>query len=429
VHSGAVTTRFGNRKPPSAAYATQAPLFHWDAGDGLFLGGNFWDGRATGEKLGNPAADQALAPFLNPVEMNNADKRSVLEQIAAARYAPLWAQVWGGPIRLQNATTIEREYDRIGLSIAAFEASAEVNSFTAKFDYVEKGQARFTPQESWGRELFEGKANCAACHMAPLFTDYSFDNIGTPKNIENPFYSEDRVFLPNGQPINPLGASWIDAGLGGFLGTLPEKFFTALGLDKLTQVAENHGKQKVPTLRNIDKRPNSGFAKAYMHNGAFNSLKEVVHFYNTRDTETWPMPEVLDNVNHDELGNLGLTSAEEDAVVAFLKTLSDGFDPRSVRPAMLASYEKEGAPAPSGLHVRYVAPGRYQFAYSLPVASVVKVVLYDVAGRDIGTLVDGEQASGAHVVDWTSGALPHGIYLVNLRAGATQLTQKVLVAR
>lgn len=67
VYEGSIPGRFGDRKPPSAAYATLSPIFHQDK-KGLFIGGNFWDGRATGEVLGNPAADQALGPFLNPVE-------------------------------------------------------------------------------------------------------------------------------------------------------------------------------------------------------------------------------------------------------------------------------------------------------------------------------------------------------------------------
>jgi cytochrome c peroxidase len=81
----------------------------------------------------------------------------------------------------------------------------------------------------------------------------------------------------------------------------------------------------VPTLRNVGKKPGNGFTKAYMHNGVFKSLKEVVHFYNTRDIEVWPEPEVAENINSDELGNLGLTDAEEDAIVAFMMTLSDGY--------------------------------------------------------------------------------------------------------
>ena len=116
-------------------------------------------------------------------------------------------------------------------------------------------------------------------------------------------------------------------GLGGFLDTLPDLYFTNLGLDKGDAVAENIGKHKVPTLRNVDKRPELDFTKAYMHNGVFKSLEEVVHFYNTRDVEDWPEPEVADNVNTDELGDLGLTPEEEAAIVAFMKTLSDGYTP------------------------------------------------------------------------------------------------------
>jgi cytochrome c peroxidase len=104
------------------------------------------------------------------------------------------------------------------------------------------------------------------------------------------------------------------------------------------------GKQKVPTLRNVDLRPNESFVKAYAHNGYFKTLEGIVHFYNTRDVKSvcpgdfteaqalaagcWPPPEVSENVNTDELGDLGLTPDEEAAIVAFLKALSDGFEPR-----------------------------------------------------------------------------------------------------
>jgi cytochrome c peroxidase len=85
------------------------------------------------------------------------------------------------------------------------------------------------------------------------------------------------------------------------------------------------GKHKVPTLRNVDKRPYDGFVKAFGHNGYFKSLEEITHFYNTRDVEEWPSAEVPETVNHDELGNLELTADEEAAIVAFMKTLSDGY--------------------------------------------------------------------------------------------------------
>ncbi len=326
VYRGAVPQRFGNRKPPSAAYATLSPIFYYDSAEGLFIGGNFWDGRATGEILGNPAADQALGPFLNPVEQNNSSKEAVLEQIASSPYVSLWEVVWGEPISTETEADIEKNYDRVGLAIAAYEASDEVNQFSSKFDYYLKGQVELTEQEEWGLELFEGKAMCSACHPSepglggepPLFTDFTFDNLGVPKNPENPFYDMDTVYLDDGTPINPEGAAWIDPGLGGFLETRPEWSHLA---------EENMGKHKVPTLRNVAKGPGKNFPKAYMHNGVLKTLEEVVHFYNTRDVEDWPPPEVPENVNTDEMGNLGLTAEEEAAIVAFMKTLSDGYTP------------------------------------------------------------------------------------------------------
>ena len=328
VYRGAVPQRFGNRKPPSAAYATLSPVFHYDDTEGLFIGGNFWDGRATGEKLENPAADQALGPFLNPVEQNNPSKQAVLEQVASSQYAWLWEEVWPGePISYENETEIEENYDRIGLAIAAYEGSSEVNQFSSKYDYYLKGEVELTAKEEWGLELFNGKAKCSECHPSelgpegepPLFTDFTYDNLGTPKNPENPFYDMDQVYLDDGSLINPDGADWIDPGLGGFLETRPEWEHLA---------EENMGKHKVPTLRNVDKRPGKGFTKAYMHNGVFKSLKTVVNFYNTRDVKDWPPPEVSDNVNKDELGNLNLIAEEVNAIVAFMKTLSDGYTPK-----------------------------------------------------------------------------------------------------
>jgi len=212
------------------------------------------------------------------------------------------------------------------LAIAAYEDSSEVNPFSSKFDYYLQGQVELTGEEAWGLELFEGsKAMCAECHpsevvggKSPLFTDFTFDNLGVPKNPDNPFYKMDEVFLDDGPPINPLGAEWIDLGLGGFLSTLSG--WASLAVD-------NNGKHKVPTLRNVDKRPGKKSPKAYMHNGVFKSLEEVVSFYNTRDVADWPPPEIPENVNIEELGDLQLTAAEEAAIVAFLKTLSDGYTP------------------------------------------------------------------------------------------------------
>jgi cytochrome c peroxidase len=110
-------------------------------------------------------------------------------------------------------------------------------------------------------------------------------------------------------------------------------------VDGFTGEASEHGKQKVPTLRNLDQRGGPNAAKSFMHNGALESLEQIVHFYNTRDVlpacaavpkprfgdNCWPAPEVAANVNVDELGDLGLTDREERALVAFLETLTDGW--------------------------------------------------------------------------------------------------------
>ena len=338
VYAGSFRQRFGARKPPSAAYATFAPIFYFDAAEGLWLGGNFWDGRATGAKLGNPAADQALAPFLNPVEQALPDASCVVYLVRESNYADLFYAVWGMALAdvefpddmrqqcrqssadfdveftAEEDAALAAAYDQVGLSIAAFEASPEVNPFSSKFDAWRAGMAELTDQEEWGFELFTGaQAMCADCHPVDdaaggLFTDFSFDNLGLPRNPANPIYTIDPGF--------------VDLGLGGVLGDPDE-----------------HGKHKVPTLRNVDKRPGTQATKAFGHNGYFKSLEQIVHFYNTRDvkdvcpgpytadeamaSDCWPAPEVGVNVNSDELGDLGLTADEEAAIVAFMRTLSD----------------------------------------------------------------------------------------------------------
>jgi cytochrome c peroxidase len=334
VMPGSVPTRFGIRKPPSAAYATQAPVLFFDDVDGTYVGGNFFDGRATGEHLGNPSAEQAQMPFLGAPEMALPDRACVVFRIAKGSYASLYTAAYGPsitqisfppntnslcaeehitvPLAPAARAQVDVEYDRIARSIAAFENSPAVNQFDSKHDAVLRGAASFTPREAEGFALFVGKAGCAGCHPnagdKALFTDYTYDNIGVPANPQNPTYLTDPGFL--------------DLGIGGFRGEPAE-----------------WGKEKVPTLRNLDRRGTPNGAKSYMHNGVFKSLRMVVHFYNTRDVlpgcaivaqprmgfNCWPAPEVLDNVNHDELGNLGLTADEEDAVVQYLKTLSDGY--------------------------------------------------------------------------------------------------------
>ena len=321
VYEGSIPGAFGARKPPSSAYATQSPIFHL-SGVGkhaVFTGGMFWDGRATGETLGSPTAEQAKGPFLNPVEQALPNAADLVGRVCGASYGDDFRAAWGASIC--DPANVNQAYDAIGYSVSAFEASSEVNAFTSKFDAFRAGEARFTRAELQGWALFTGKAKCSGCHVAngqhALFTDYTYDNIGIPKN-----------------PENPAGLDFTDPGLGGFLETRS---------DFQSSAAANLGKFKVPTLRNVELRPSSDFVKAYGHNGYFKSLYGIVHFYNTRDVlatcpgnyteaqalaaDCWPAPEISQNLNTAELGNLGLTDSQEQAIVAFLKTLSDGYEP------------------------------------------------------------------------------------------------------
>jgi cytochrome c peroxidase len=338
VYEGSIAGRFGNRKPPSSAYATPSPILHFviEKKEALFIGGNFWDGRATGEKLGNPAADQAQGPFLNPLEQALATPADVVSRVCDGNYGDLFRQVWGA--EACDPTNVATAYNDIALSIAAYEASPEVNAFTSKYDHTFRGRAKLTKQERRGFALFRGKGKCHRCHISngqqALFTDFTYDNLGVPRNPDNPFYTE--------PAFNPDGFDWVDEGLGGFLATRLS--------DYAPYADANMGKQKVPTLRNVGKGSCEAaepenldcIVKAYAHNGYFKSLKGIVHFYNTRDVKPecsnpftteadaleqgcWPEPEVAANVNTDELGDLGLSPKEEAAIVAFLKTLSDGF--------------------------------------------------------------------------------------------------------
>ena len=372
TYEGSILGRFGNRKPPSSAYATNSPILHFvdeksnnkNKTETLFIGGNFWNGRATGEKLGNPAADQAQGPFLNPVEQALPDSACVVYRVCNATYPVVFETVFPGgcdidfptdtddlctagdlvPLDPAERAKVDEAYDNIALTIAAYEASPEVNQFSSKYDAFLAGMVELSKEEKKGLNLFKSTGKCANCHVLdpgpndepPLLTDFTFDNLGGPRNPENLWYE---------QPLfNPAGSDWIDLGLGSFLETR---------MDYQQYAAANLGKQKVPTLRNVDLRPSSDFVKAYTHNGYFKTLKQVVHFYNTRDLKPvctddpstdidealfttvedamaqgcWPKPEVAVNVNTSELGSLNLTDDQEDAIVTFMKTLSDGYLP------------------------------------------------------------------------------------------------------
>jgi cytochrome c peroxidase len=249
------------------------------------------------------------------------------------------------PVHLSVAdrARADRAYDGFGLAISAYEFSPEVSPFTSKYDYVQAGKDQFTPQEKLGYELFRGKAGCNQCHRdggpgeEPLFTDFTASNLGVPRNPELQYYYEDTAD-ERGYRANPSGQAFVDTGVGSFLRTLQSDSGQVNPDSQWVELAPKFdAKFQVPTLRNVDMRPKPDFVKAYMHNGYFKSLKEVVH--NTCDVlprckandpvekvTCWPAPEDSTNLNKRQLGNLKLTDQAEDALVSFLKTLTDGYE-------------------------------------------------------------------------------------------------------
>ena len=350
VSSGSIRGLTGSLNAPSVGYAAYSPEFHWDDEEGLYIGGQFWNGRA-----GN-LSEQAKMPLLNPVEMAMPNELAVVNRLKRDKtYQRLFLHVYGlnlNGISVQHKTKtgqsekVAKIFQSVANAISAYEQSPKFNKFNSKFDYVLAGKTEFTAQEAKGFEIFKGKGNCAACHISettisedgniqpPMFTDFSYDNIGLPRNVNIP-----------GNPEPNLGLGGRD--------DLPAN-----------SAADELGKHKVMSLRNI------ALTAPYGHNGSMTTLEQMVHFYNTRDTlgyvndinhsgfgkTGWPEPEVSDNVNQDELGNLGLSSTEETALVAFLKTLTDnypkwGHDRRLVPPWSRSPFAQQVKPA-NGKHSR-----------------------------------------------------------------------------
>lgn len=379
VYPGAIPNRFGNRKPPASAYAGDSPILYFDEVEGGWFGGMFWDGRATGAILGDPLAEQAQGPYLNPLEQAIANPRVLCQEVRKSDYAGLFEAVWG-PGSLDCARDVNGVYEKIGRSVAAYERSAEVNPFNSKFDlFWDNAKAagkdvtkikcgtggggmggamgcpgggsdpnRWTAFRGLGLDDAElqglavfndpNRANCASCHTLepglqgyPLFTDFGYDNLGVPKNPDNPFYAMPPAW-------NPDGADWVDTGLGGYL--------KSAGYPAEVYEPEM-GKMKVPTLRNVDLRPSEDVVKAYGHNGFFKSLDDIVFFYHWRAAmdagmcgggmggggmggggmnceamaSMFPPPEVDENRTALDM----FPRPQVDNIVAFLKTLSDGY--------------------------------------------------------------------------------------------------------
>ena len=307
------------------------------------------------------------------------------EQICAT---PGGAAVFGTdttPVKLspEDRTQANRVFDNWGQSLDAFEKSREVSPFTSKFDafLASPTTTPLTPDEMAGYALFRGQAACNTCHVDgrgstqtpgtgfdgvpstttgtdtshaatvnPLFTCFGSANEGLPLNPRNAFYYQTTPDFFGFTP-NPFGFAYRDLGMGTFLrsgfGSAPNPNSEWIPFAPATD-----GQFEVSTARNVamtplgctTEAPGPFFQKEFFHNGYIKSLKQLVHFYNTRDVPgiafpvtsgncppgtvekvtCWPMPEVRNNIDM-TTGKLGLTDQEENQIVAFLQTLTDGF--------------------------------------------------------------------------------------------------------
>jgi cytochrome c peroxidase len=401
AYPGTAHFRAGKRTPQRHPYAPFFPVLQYNQEQQLFFGGNFWDSRATGFELRNPDAQQAQGPPVDTQEMGFPDTACVAFRLAHAVYRPLFEEIWGKgsldinfppeteqicatpggaaifggnttpiPLSPKDRTHANTVYDRWGLSIDSYEQSVQVSAFSSKFDAFVKSKYTMTPDEMAGYNLFKGKGNCNSCHVdgrgttlnpgqvdtstiatanPPLFTCFGSANEGLPLNPRNAFYYQDK---PDsyGFTANPYGFGYRDLGMGTFLrsgfGSGPNPNITwrklAPSVDAQFQVATARNAAMAPPQCPTTEAPGPYFQKGFFHNGYIKSLKQLVHFYNTRDeyqypvtsghcpagttekVNCWPMYEVKNNLDM-TTGKLGLTDKEEDQIVAFLQTLTDGF--------------------------------------------------------------------------------------------------------
>lgn len=311
---GATLTEPGFRAVPSLRYMKQTPAFFF-AADGTPTGGFNRDGRV------NSLMEQARRPLLAPHEMANATAAAFALKLSHASYAAEFRRVFGDGIFNDSDAVL----DRATFALQRYELEdPDFAPFSSKYDAFLQGKVRLSDPELRGLALFNNaqKGNCAACHPSsrksdgslPLFTDFSFDNLGVPRNTGIPATADPDYF---------------DLGLCG-----PDR-------TDLTDRTDLCGAFKVPTLRNVATR------QVFFHNGYFKSLKEALHFYVKRDTnpELWypivdGVPDKFNDLPSDNRGNVNttevpynrklggvpaLTDAEIDDLAAFLATLNDGY--------------------------------------------------------------------------------------------------------
>jgi cytochrome c peroxidase len=308
----------GTRNAPSLRYITQTPAFFFDA-EGTPTGGFDRDGRVDSLR------EQARRPFLSPVEMANADAAEVARRLSEADYAADFRALFGERIFDDPQAVFERAL--FAIERYELEDVAEFAPFSSKYDSFLAGAASLSAAELRGLSLFNDprKGNCAACHPSgkgangepPLFTDFTYDNLGVPRNA---------AIAANADP------AFFDLGLCG-----PVR-------EDLAARTDLCGAFKVPSLRNV------ALTAPYFHNGRFATLQQAIEFYVRRDThpeEFYPLDAAGRVLKFDDLpaafrGNVNITEApynrlagdlpalaagEIADLVEFLHTLTDGYQP------------------------------------------------------------------------------------------------------
>jgi cytochrome c peroxidase len=408
AYPGTAHFRAGKRTAQRYPYASFFPVLQYNQVQGGFFGGNFWDSRATGYLLRNADAEQAQHPPVDTQEMGNPDTACIAYKLSRSKYKSLFEEVWGSgsldirfppdtaqicatpggaatfgsnttPVRLstEDRARANEAYNHWGQSLDAYEQSVQVSAFSSKFDAYLKGNYTLTADEKAGYDLFRGKGNCNSCHLdgrstaptppppqgtapssqdtgaaastEPLFTCFGSSNLGLPLNPRDAIFYQTTPDA-TGFTANPAGFGFRDLGLGSFLRSVaapnPNRNWTqyAPTSDGQMQTSTARNVAMTPSKCSTTEAPGPYFQKEFFHNGYIKSLKQLVHFYNTRDkpgyrynvtsghcpkgttekVDCWPMPEVPNNIDM-TVGNLGLSDHEEDQLVVFRRTLTDGF--------------------------------------------------------------------------------------------------------
>ena len=289
----------GDRNAPANAYALLAPEFHFNEKQQRYIGGMFWDGRA-----GN-LVEQAKGPFLNPIEMGMPDVDSIIERLTESEYYQRsFPDLFGKEILSKP----DEAFNAVASSIASFENTKPFAPFDSKYDRYLRGEYELTDEEDLGMSIFFSttNSNCSNCHVLNVmgdegepFSNFEFHNVGTPANTKL-------------RTNNGVGENHQDFGL----------FLNPAVSDDKTK-----GQFKVPGLRNI------AITAPYMHNGVFIKLRTVVEFYdqynntarklNPETGKPWANAEVLENIVLDDLKAKKLSDKKIDALIAFMKTLTD----------------------------------------------------------------------------------------------------------